>query len=190
MELSEKIIKELNDRINGVLDYIQKNPLSDPNAFEMNDIMYEMYNLIETERKLGLNLSVDTRSNFNKMMDLRITQLQSEEKGLHATKLAQYFYEQLEVIDKPLTFDYNMKDYMNDVCGVNLYIHQRVRDLSKEELYTEVIYDNYYEYTQLGLKYEIFDINGLSNDLMYEIEAAYKTPLSVFKEQNPTPQTK
>ena len=35
-------ISLLKKRIDGVLNYIENNPTSDPNTYEMNDIMFEM----------------------------------------------------------------------------------------------------------------------------------------------------
>lgn len=41
-EVLDMNISLLKKRIDGVLNYIENNPTSDPNTYEMNDIMFEM----------------------------------------------------------------------------------------------------------------------------------------------------
>ncbi len=39
-EILDKNIDLLEKRMDGIIDYIRNNPNSDPNAYEMNDIMF------------------------------------------------------------------------------------------------------------------------------------------------------
>lgn len=41
-ESLDKYMELLETRIDGILKYIKDNPNSDPNAFEMNDIMFDV----------------------------------------------------------------------------------------------------------------------------------------------------
>ena len=179
MELSGKIIKELNDRINGELDYIQKNPLSDPNAFEMNDIMFRVASLL-AQRIDSTEQSDELEKDFYTMMNHRLPQLTSEESDLKAFSLAEYFNYQLENMSSGISLgNDDTRDYLNSVCGVNLYINQRLRDAKDHE----IVYDNKEEHDKLFVMRELFDDYGVSNNMMDEIDFALNVTPPIYSER-------
>ncbi len=174
MEILEFKTKELNDRIINVLNYIKDNPNSDPNAYEMNDIMFKVSNLLSKEKT---EKSEELMNNFEKMMYLRLPQFTSEKTELGATKLKDYFVMQLANVNLGVDLgDEDMRNYMNEVCGVNLFIHQRIRDIKDDS----IVYDNKEEHDRIFLKREMYDDHGLSNELMDEIDFAYQATPETF----------
>lgn len=164
-------ISLLEKRIDGVLNYIENNPTSDPNTYEMNDIMFEMADIGYFghffEKKL-YGFLYDEKFNklqdkFYKMMELRLPQLISEEQGLHADKLHQYFKESLRnmaTLNRLANDNVEMtKELFSSMCGVNLYIHQRTRDLIENNNLKEEIYDNEIENIKLTLNYQDYKDN-------------------------------
>ena len=52
-----------------------------------------------------------------------------------------------------------VKGLFNSICGVNLFIHQRSRELAGQNNMNETIYDNDMENTEIILKYEQYKEN-------------------------------
>lgn len=177
MNLVELKMNELNGRVNNVLNYIKDNPNSDPNAYEMNDIMFKVSGLLNEERESGLERTSQSKildMNFQKMMYLRLPQLI---KNLNARFLEEYFKLQMANMSVGANLgDEDMREYFNSVCGVNLYIHQRLRDLAVEE----PIYTNKEEHSKIFKMREMFDDYGISNDMTEEIDFAFNATPSVY----------
>lgn len=200
-ESLDKYMELLVTRIDGILKYIKDNPNSDPNAFEMNDIMFDVtdvgyFGRFFEDEPYGFLHDVKynrLRDKFGKMMGCRLSQLVSEEQGLHCDKLYAYFWESTRCMatlnrlsDKN---NESVKNLFNSICGVDLYIHQRIRELTRQNNIDEVIYDNDYENTSIILKYEDYkelvsiDIRsyGMRDDLIdnlyNEIQDSYQKSL-------------
>lgn len=147
-------------RINSVFEYINSNPDSDPNAYEMNDLMFsvaeignkgrnfesEPYAFLKDEKYSKL------RNDFYAMMKYRLEQLSSPETGLINSKndpLYKYFDEATTRMSTLNSLgNKQVSDIFSKACGIDLYIKQRVRDLQKGEK-DEVIYDNKQELISL-----------------------------------------
>ena len=168
-KLEEDMIS-LERRIDGILMYIKNNPTSDPNAYEMNDVMFEVSAAGFFGRKFetepygfsGDKTYKTLKSKFSKMMEYRLPQLISEEQGLNATNLYEYFQASLmhmATLNK-LYDSYDQRNLFNSVCGVNLYIHQRSRDLMAQNRMSEPIYDNAREKEDIILAYDEYKENA------------------------------
>ncbi len=140
-------------RINEVFDYINSNPNSDPNAYEMNELMFsvaeigskgrnfesEPYSFLKDEKYSKL------RGDFYAMMKYRLEQLNSPETGLISSRndpLYKYFDEAtMRMSTLNSLGNKQVSDIFSKACGINLYIKQRIRDIQKTGN-EEVIYDN------------------------------------------------
>lgn len=180
-ESLDNYMKLLETRIDGILRYIKDNPDSDPNAFEMNDVMFEMADVGYFGRRFedepyGFLHDVkynQLRDKFGKMMSYRLSQLASDEQGLHCDKLYAYFWEStrcMATLDR-LADENNeiVKNLFNSICGVDLYIHQRMRDLAKQGNTCEAVYDNEFENTDIVLRYEEYKENEKEENRPYTI---------------------
>lgn len=162
----DREMENLEHRIDGILRYISDNPTSDPNAYEMNDVMFELADIGFFGRKfegepyafLYDEKYTKLKEKFGGMMQYRLPQLISEEQGIHATHLYDYFNESernMATLNR-LAFDNGRKtrELFDSICGVDLYIHQRKRDLKKQNNMSELIYTNTVENTRIVLDYE------------------------------------
>lgn len=189
-------IESTKNRVKNVLNYIKDNPESDPNAFEMNDLMFEVAHIGWQGRKFeeeAYDFLKDEkykllRDSFTTMMDFRMNQLENN-KDLDCNSLNEYFENSLYFSStlNPLGNE-KQKELLNSLCGVNIYIHQRVRDINDDE----IIYDNANEYERInqGLE-DVSDFNTnkvLVNNieqLKEEIDKNYlKTKSEVIDSQN------
>ncbi len=170
-------------RINDVLDYINSNPNSDPNAYEMNELMFsvaelgwkgrnfenEPYGFLKDEKYSKL------REDFYAMMRYRMDQLESPENGLITSKddsLYKYFDRALYRMGTLNSLgNKQLSDIYSKACGINLFIRQRARDLEKSGT-QEVIYDNKQEFIDLLDK-----IDGLGKEDINSGELKYLKPL-------------
>lgn len=156
-------IEVLEKKVDQVLTYIDNNPASDPNCYEMNELMFEFADIGYYGRKFededygflhDEKYSI-LKEKFFKMMDIRIPQLISEENGLYATELACYFDKSLMSLASLNRLCYDnvdeVRQLFNSICGVNLYVHQRVRDLLKDNQQEMLIYDNAFERANIVL---------------------------------------
>lgn len=162
----------------------------------MNDIMFaysdigffgrkfeaEPYGFLQDEKYKQLS------TKFYAIFSYRLPQFISEEQGLKATKLYEYFKESTHEIAtlNRLGNDEETKGLFNSLCGVNLYIHQRKRDLARENDLDTVIYDNEYENAALTLNFEDYkDEIGdktttrdfIALDIYQEIQDSYQKTL-------------
>lgn len=198
----DKGISTLENRISGILKYIENNPASDPNAYEMNEVMFEIADIgffgrkFETEAYAFLQDKryKELMSKFSGMMQYRLPQLISETQGLHATHLHNYFQESLRNMATLNRLGYdaveNTKELFNSVCGVNLFIHQRNRDLEQQNNMVESIYTNAIENTKIILAYEEYKENAenqirpyktrdaIVDDMYNEIQSSYNKSLN------------
>lgn len=167
-ELYERI-NNIQERINNVISYINENPDSDPNAYEMNELMFEVAQIGQDGRKFEStpyaflkdekyrNLMQD----FNSMMRYRKMQLEDPSQGLCSSRkdpLYKYFDESQERMATLNSLgNKEVSNVCSKACGINLYIKQRKRNL-KMEGKDEPIYDNFQELNALKN-----DINTLQN---------------------------
>ena len=185
-------IDETQERLDSVIEYINSNPDSDPNAYEMNDLMFkvaeigckgrnfesEPYAFLKDEKYSKL------RDDFYAMIDYRMEQLNSKENGLkipNSNTLYDYFKKgTMSMATLNTLGDKEVSDAYSKACGINLYIRQRYRDLSKDES-DEIIYDNFKEVEDLkesikNIDSHLDNIKSLA-PLMEEIEIALnRTP--------------
>ena len=96
---------------------------------------------------------------------------------------------------KRLSSNDTTKNLFNSLCGVNLYIHQRKRDLARENNLNTVIYNNEYENTELTLNLEdykdeigdkITTRDSIALDMYQEIQDSYQKTLADAKINNNT----
>lgn len=154
------------ERINNILKYIEENPNSDPNAYEMNDLLFSVARLGAEGRKyeetpyafLEDPKMSKLRHDLFKMMDIRMEQLIQPDIGLCESKsdsLYQHFEKSIKNMATLNSLgDKDLSDNFSKACGINLYVKQRLRELEMDNK-DEVIYDN---------KREIYDLlNNLEN---------------------------
>lgn len=149
-------IKVTQQSIDNVLKFIEENPYSDPNAYEMNELLYNVSNLKNESWKLYgydyLNNPPMSRliHDFSKMMNARMEQLVIPDVGLCDSKndpLYKYFEENMKNSTAAIGNN-KAQEISSKVCGINLYIKQRIRDLDMDGK-EEVIYDNFEEFNAL-----------------------------------------
>lgn len=189
-EIFDLKTKAMEGRINGVLNYIQENPKSDPNAFEMNDICFGYADLLVEAKELGAVAEMDAvKEKFQAMMSYRMPQFLDPEQGLDCYSLYDYFSHSLEVIATSSSLgSEEEKQGLNSVCGVNLYVHQRMRNLGREQLDDVTIYDNSSEYLNLLTFLEKYfttsshktDVEAVTN-MVEEINQGYQATVANIK---------
>ncbi len=151
----------------------------------------EPYGFLQDEKYKQLS------TKFYAIFSYRLPQFISEEQGLKATKLYEYFKESThEIVTlNRLGNDEETKGLFNSLCGVNLYVHQRKRDLARENNLDAVIYDNEYENTALTLNLEDYkdeigegkrDRDTIALDMYQEIQDCYQKTLADAKINNNT----
>lgn len=205
-EVLDKNISLVERKIDNVLGTIKNNPTSDPNACEMNDIMFEVADIgffgryYESEAYAFLHDEKykNLMNKFYTMMNYRIPQFVSEEQGLYAKNLYFYFTESLANMKtlNRLNNDNveNAKQLFNSICSIDLFIHQRRRDLIREKNMSEPIYDNDFENAEISLRFEEYRDNpeneirpyrmrdAIVSNMYEEIENNYKkTVAEVFE---------
>lgn len=146
----------VEEQIDRILAYIKKNPQSDPNAFEMNHVMFEVAHIRWSTRKFEVTpyeflqdekmKSMDSK--FQRMMSIRMMQLKESQNGLDGESLYQYFDEGIRFIATLNSLGTpELQSTLDSLCGVNLYCKQQVRDLKGKK--DAVIYHNPSEYRKL-----------------------------------------
>lgn len=161
-------IQMMEARVDAILKYIQENPTSNPNAYEMNDVMFDVADIGYLGRSFEENpydFLQDEKYNklmekFHQMMNYRLNQFISEEQGLQTTNLYNYFQESLRsmsTLNRLYMNGNSKKDLFNSICGVDLYVHQRIWDLSKAKNLDEPIYTNNIENTRIILGQEEYN---------------------------------
>ena len=94
-EILDRNMALLENRIDGIINYIENNPTCDPNAFEMNDVMFEMADIGGFGRKFEkepYDFLHDEKyqkliGKFDKVMSYQSKKFISDEQGLHADNL-------------------------------------------------------------------------------------------------------
>lgn len=196
--INTELSKQINltqEKVNNVLKYIEENPYSDPNAYEMNELLYEVTNL-KTE---GWNMySYDFLNeapmsnlihNFSKMMNIRMEQLVTPDTGLCESKndsLYKYFERNMKISTGKIG-NKKAQEASSKACAINLYVKQRLRqlDMSGKE---EIIYDNGQELNDLLTKLTEENIEYYSHpefdikDLLEDVRLAYNHTPKEFKQ--------
>lgn len=167
--------------IDNVLKYVEANPYSDPNAYEMNELLYQVSNLKNEGWNLyGYDYLNDTpmsklTHDFSKMMNIRMEQLVIPDIGLCESKndpLYKYFEENMKNSTGAIGNN-KAQEISSKACGINLYIKQRLRDLDIDGK-EEVIYDNFQEFNTL-----LDTIDGYNQDKKIEF---YSYPVASVKD--------
>lgn len=201
MEFTEnklyEMIDDTQERIDNVFKYIEENPNSDPNAYEMNDLMFRVadlgqkgrffeaqpYDFIHDEKYSKL------RESFYKMMNIRIKQFSDKQYGLGDSKddpLYKYFDKSMRTIETLNSLgDKHVRDVHSKICGIALYSKQRRRDIRDN---SEIIYDNKLEMEELVEDIKEYGVNPFLKDelkVMFEdIMQSYGKTLEEYNQSN------
>ncbi|MEG1010102.1 MAG: hypothetical protein RSF67_09885, partial [Clostridia bacterium] len=156
------MITQVQERVNNVLNYINENPNSDPNAYEMVELTFDVGKEgadIRTkyiDAAEGYNKAISNeeltnlRQDYFKMMEIRLQHLVDPERGLNVDensplyKMINQFQSNIVTYNRLASNDSEGQEYKkmcSSLAGVSLYIKQRQRDLSKNKE-TGIIYDN------------------------------------------------
>ena len=191
----EETIEQLTTRVNAVLDYIEQNPESDPNAYEMMDLTIQVANVgykVKNDGELrrldnanGYEYAIhhealtNLRSKYFSMMDKRLESMADDKNdlGLNEDSMLYRFLSKSRdymITYNPITSDGDTqkKEAKCKLAGVALYTKQRKRDLQKEGK-AEVIYDNAAELEQIQEYYKEHEPNLYEAGLLDEIERCY-----------------
>ncbi|MEG2348444.1 MAG: hypothetical protein RSB67_02215 [Clostridia bacterium] len=195
----ERTIYELIRKMDSVLHYMDENPLSDVNVFELNQLLFEEADLANKGRIfeytaygfLNDPLYKELNDKFNELYFRRIKDLSTLSYPLYnvdkkTDTLYRYFeaasYRKATLISLG---DNETMQVTNSICGVNLYIKQRKRDLYNEKKFNEVIYDNLDEFNWLTKSIEMGYISNLlvneTKAMFDEIKEAFGKTLNDFK---------
>ena len=201
MKFTENKLYELIDdtqkRIDNVLKYIEEHPNSDPNAYEMNDLMFRVadlgqkgrffeskpYDFIHDEKYSELGES------FYKMMNIRIKQFSYKQYGLGDSKddpLYKYFIKSMRTMATLNSLgDKNVRDVHSKICGIALYTKQRRRDIKDN---SEIIYDNKAEMEELIEDIQSYGVNPFLKDelkaLLKDIMQSYGKTFEEYNQSN------
>lgn len=169
-------IKNLTRRVESVLEYIRNNPESDPNCYEMMELTILVANECANVRKYGIEKNKDgvngyryvfnhielqdLKEKYLQMMDIRLKDLKDLVGALDP--LYQMLKDKVNIIEYYMDFNYKEEKarFMCKLVGVSLYIRQRIRDLSNQNNYTEIIYDNEEEFSYLKHYYNLLMARG------------------------------
>lgn len=198
-------IDSVERNLDGILNYIKENPESDPNAYEMNNVMFEVADIGFFGRKfedvaydfLHDEKYINIKAKFNEMMDYRLKQFVEEDKKLECSSLYEYFTTSINCMATLNRLDYSenheeVKQLFNSICGVNLYIHQRVRELKENNNENAIIYDNEVENTRNIIGWADYQDevdspfskrDEIANKMYEEIQGSYQKTVSEFVEQ-------
>lgn len=188
-------ISSLQQKVDNVLKYIEENPYSDPNAYEMNELLYEMSDIKNEGWNIyGYDFFKDSQmsklyQDYSKMMNTRMEQLVTPDTGLCESKndtLYKYFEQNIHNTTGKLGNE-EAKKVNSKACAINLYVKQRLRqlDMSGKE---EIIYDNGQELNDLLTKLTKENIEYYSHpefdikDLLEDVRLAYNHTPKEFKQ--------
>lgn len=194
MEL-EKNIEDLTARVDAVLEYIEKNPESDPNAYEMMELTVEVGRIGGQVKNYGERNGLDQsfgydfainhqalsslRKKYFTMMKMRLDDMVIDKNnlGLNDDSMLYKFLEESK--DNIRTYgslvgegESDKKEAMCKLAGVALYTKQRKRDLQRNGK-SEIIYDNEVEFNQIQEYYKTHKPNLYEAGLLDEIERCY-----------------
>ena len=191
----EKTIEQLTARVDAVLDYIEQNPESDPNAYEMMDLTIQVANVgykVKSDGEVrGLDKShgyeyaihhealTNLRRKYFSMMDKRLGDMADDKNGLGLNEDSMLYRFLSKSRDDMITYnpltadgDIQKREAKCKLAGVALYTKQRKRDLQRDGK-AEVIYDNSVEFQQLQAYYREHKPSLYEAGLLDEIERCY-----------------
>lgn len=176
MYYEEEIIM-LNKRVENVLKYIEENPKSDPNAYEMMELTIRVGNISGKVRDVAKEENADDsfgfeyvskyealntlRKNYFDMMEIRMNNLKKsygKRDGLY-----EMFEGKLDVVMQYIGFYYDEEkiQFMCKLAGASLYTKQRIKYLLNSGKFNdEVIYDNQKEFYYLMDRYNMAVLKG------------------------------
>lgn len=155
-------ISFLNERFDQVIKYMQENPNSDINAYELNDLIYSFAEIGNNSRnfeKEPYETFKDPRyqeilKKFRHITTTRIAQLRNPKNGLETENnhvLSDYFLGNISSLASLNSLgNKNDAQITSKICGIYLYIQQRKRELARTNR-AEIIYDNKEEFKDLTM---------------------------------------
>lgn len=191
----EKKIEDLTVRVDAVLDYIEQNPESDPNAYEMMDLTIQVGRIgsqvknygerNELDQSFGYDFAInhEALSNLRKkyfdMMRIRLDDMVVDKNNLGLNEDSMLYKFLDESKRNIITYgglvgdnEPERKEAMCKLAGVALYTKQRKRDLQRDGK-SEIIYDNSDEFKQIQEYYKTHRPNLYEAGLLDEIERCY-----------------
>lgn len=191
----EKTIEQLTARVDAVLDYIEQNPESDPNAYEMMDLTIQVANVgykVKSDGEargldnaLGYEYAIhhealtNLRRKYFLMMDKRLADMADDKNGLGLNKYSRLYRFLAKSRDVMITYnpltadgDTQKREAKCKLAGVALYTKQRTRDLQRDGK-SEVIYDNSAELEQIQAYYREHKPSEYEARLLEDIEFCY-----------------
>lgn len=184
----------LQNSLKGVVDYIEANPESEPNAYEMMDNLFSYYRI----RKEALGNEEDCVKEIarlhHKIMAKRMPQLRSYDYG--DARLYNLFNmiitnaESKQGFNNILGESEEAQDLFRRLCGVDFYVRQRARDLNNTKPFQSdaIVYDNHIEFENLRKsifdpKYQNSDVNmNAAINIMEHIAMAYDHTIYEYNE--------
>ena len=185
---------DLQKKLKGVVDYIEENPNSEPNAYEMMDNLFDYYRLRKQALGKEDNCVKEVAKLYHKVMAKRMPQLRSYDyiDGM----LYNIFNSVITKGEIDGSFNnilgesYEAQDLFRRLFGVDFYIRQRVRDLNNSKPFPKdaIVYDNHDEFEALrkcffDSKYTDSDVNlDVAVRVMEHIAKAYDRTIYEFNE--------
>lgn len=192
-----EMIDDTQKMIDKVFEYMEKNPNSDPNARQMNDLMFRVadigqkgrffearpYDFLYDEKYSKL------RESFYKMMNIRIKQFSDKQYGLGDSEddpLYKYFSRSMiSMATLNSLGDRHVRDVHSEICEIALYVKQQRRDIKDS---SEIIYDNKLEMEELVEDIKEYGVNPFLKDelkVMFEdIMQSYGKTLEEYNQSN------
>lgn len=184
----------LQKKLKGVVEYIEDNPNSEPNAYEMIDNLFDYYRLRKQALGKEDNCVKEVAKLYHKVMAKRVPQLRSYDyiDGL--------MYNTFNAVITRGEIDGSFNNYLGEspeaqdlfrrLFGVDFYVRQRVRDLNNSTPFPKdtIVYDNEKEFEALrecffDPKYQESDINwNVAERFMEHIAMAFDRSIYEFNE--------
>ena len=169
-------IGKLETKLDNIISYMKENPKSDPNAYELNDVMFDFASIgnfgrLFEDTPYAFSGDEDYQRlsrKFYTIYDYRLPQLISDKQGLYAYDLYEYFIQAKKdylTLNNPANLeeiDY-VQPLFNSICGVNLFIHQQARQGEKTNNPDIILWDNEFELESTNLK--LMEYKENSNNL-------------------------
>lgn len=171
----------LHTRLKEAIKEIEADQMADPNVYDINDVMFEVASIINDEMFMP-HLNGENELMYydlRRLITLTFSKLTSPELGLNAQGMADYFARQLDQVRVGVNLSKQVnRPFVNDLCDINLKIHQRLRDVKTNE----IIFGDYKMYQALLNSYHAFDRWRITHPMMVEIISAYQSTASETKE--------
>jgi hypothetical protein len=188
-------LESLQKSLKGVVDYIEANPKSEPNAYEMMDNIFSYYRLRKEANGKNVDGVNEVAQLHNIILAKRLPQLRSNAFN-NDGRLYNLFNmlitngECKQGFNNVLGESLEAQDLFRRLCGVDFYIRQRVIELNSAESFDEnaIVYDNDDEFEGLrecffDPKYQEADINWKAAlNIMEHISYAYLHTIHEFNE--------